>query len=173
MQSEAFTLYKLIVLYLLDTCARPLTRAQICDFVLSKEYTTYMTMQEAFVELLENNLIIGKTQGNRTYLSITEEGHNAISYFGGRINKEIRKEIAEYLKENALSISDENAIKASYQYNTSSGLYDTHLSISEKDTEILSMCLSVQGENIAEHVCDNWHKESADIYSMLVTKLYR
>ena len=38
--SEAFTLYKLIVLYMLEKVDFPLTNGQISEFILDKEYTT-------------------------------------------------------------------------------------------------------------------------------------
>ena len=39
--SETYTLYKLIVLYMLDKVDFPLTTSQISEFILEKEYTTY------------------------------------------------------------------------------------------------------------------------------------
>ena len=47
MSTEALTLYKLIVLYMLNKVNFPLTNAQISEFVLGREYTTYFTLQEA------------------------------------------------------------------------------------------------------------------------------
>ena len=45
MTSDPFTLYKLIVLYMLDRVDYPLTRTQIADFVLEKDYTSYLNLQ--------------------------------------------------------------------------------------------------------------------------------
>ena len=39
--AEAFTLYKLIILYMLDKVDFPLTNSQISEFVLDKGYTDY------------------------------------------------------------------------------------------------------------------------------------
>ena len=39
--AETFTLYKLIVLYMLDRVDFPLTTSQISEFILDKGYTTY------------------------------------------------------------------------------------------------------------------------------------
>ena len=38
--AEAFTLYKLIILYMLDKVDFPLTNSQISEFVLDKGYTS-------------------------------------------------------------------------------------------------------------------------------------
>ena len=51
--SETFTLYKLIILYMLDKVDFPLTNAQISEFILNKGYTTYFKLQQALSELTE------------------------------------------------------------------------------------------------------------------------
>lgn len=43
--AEPFTLYKLIVLYMLEKVDFPLSNTQISDFFLEKEYTNYFTVQ--------------------------------------------------------------------------------------------------------------------------------
>ena len=57
MTQKSFTIYKLIVLYMLDRVTFPLTRAQISDFILEKTYTDFLTLQQAIAELEEENLI--------------------------------------------------------------------------------------------------------------------
>ena len=47
MQQETFTLYKLIVLYMLDQISVPLGKSTINDFILDKGYTNYLTLQQA------------------------------------------------------------------------------------------------------------------------------
>ena len=44
--AEAFTLYKLIILYMLDKVDFPLTNSQISEFVLDKGYTDYFQLQQ-------------------------------------------------------------------------------------------------------------------------------
>ena len=46
MNQEPLTLYKLIVLYLLNKVSFPLTMAQVSDLILEKEYTSYLTLQQ-------------------------------------------------------------------------------------------------------------------------------
>jgi len=55
--SETFTLYKLIILYMLNKVDFPLTTSQISEFVLDKGYTTYFKLQEAISELTQSELI--------------------------------------------------------------------------------------------------------------------
>ena len=54
---ETFTLYKLIVLYMLDRVDFPLTTSQISEFILDKGYTTYFRLQSALAELTDSGLL--------------------------------------------------------------------------------------------------------------------
>lgn len=98
MNQEPLTLYKLIVLYLLNKVSFPLTMAQVSDLILEKEYTNYLTLQQVINELAQAGLITAKTLVNRTHLQITEEGRNTLSYFENRISDAIKADIGEYLK---------------------------------------------------------------------------
>lgn len=51
MNTEATTLYKLMVLYMLSKVNFPLSNSQIADFMLDKQYTTYFTLQEVLSPL--------------------------------------------------------------------------------------------------------------------------
>ena len=72
MNQEPATLYKLIVLYMLDRVTFPLTTAQISEFILDKEYTNFLTLQTVISELIETGLAESRTILNRTQLLITD-----------------------------------------------------------------------------------------------------
>ena len=55
--AESLTLYKLIILYMLNEVDFPLTNSQISEFILEKEYTNYFHLQQAFSELVDSNLL--------------------------------------------------------------------------------------------------------------------
>ena len=95
---ESLTLYKLIVLYMLEKVDFPLTNAQISGFILDKGYTTYFHLQQALSELTESELIHCETIRNSSYFSITKSGEQTLEYFGKEIPKEIKGEIAEFFK---------------------------------------------------------------------------
>ena len=74
MNQEPLTLYKLIVLYLLNKVSFPLTMAQVSDLILEKEYTSYLTLQQVINELAQAGLITAKTLVNRTHLQKAVNG---------------------------------------------------------------------------------------------------
>ena len=51
MIQEPETLYKLMILYMLNKVNFPLTNSQLTQFFLDKEYTTYFTLQQVLSEL--------------------------------------------------------------------------------------------------------------------------
>ena len=50
--AQPLTLYKLIVLYMLDRVDFPLSTSQISEFVLDKGYTTYFKLQQALIAVI-------------------------------------------------------------------------------------------------------------------------
>ena len=84
--ADTFTLYKLIILYMLDKVSFPLSNAQLSEFILEKEYTDYFTVQTALSELNETGFLRMSTVRNTSLYHITEEGRKTLSYFQNRIS---------------------------------------------------------------------------------------
>ena len=82
---EPLTLYKLMVLYLLKQVKFPMTNSQISDFFLSREYTTYYTLQQAFNEMLEAHLITGEEIHHNSRYELTREGEETLGFFGAGV----------------------------------------------------------------------------------------
>ena len=76
--AQPLTLYKLIVLYMLDRVDFPLSTSQISEFVLDKGYTTYFKLQQALSELMDAGLIRDESTHNRTLYHLTEDGSSTI-----------------------------------------------------------------------------------------------
>ena len=171
MTQDPSTLYKLIVLYMLDKVKFKLTNAQISGFTLEKEYTNYMTLQQVISDLLDTELIKADTSMNRTYYSITQEGQNTLSYFGNRISDAIQHDIDTFLAEKHLELKNEASITANY-YKSVSGEFEAQLIAKEKDIELVNIRLSVPTEEMAEAVCDGWYNKNEEIYKYLMQALF-
>lgn len=168
---ESLTLYKLIVLYMLDKVAFPLTQSQISEFVLDKGYTNYLTLQQVISELIETNLITAHTTLNRTQLTITQEGKDSLGYFEGRIGDVIKKEIVEYFKENSMELRNEVSVISNY-YKTVNGEYEAVLNAKDGDSNLVEIKLSVPTPQIASAICDNWNKKNQEVYQLLTKMLF-
>ena len=170
MSSQYLTLYKMIVMYMLKRCDMPLSKSQIYDFILDKEYTTFLTLQEVFSELASSELVLEKTAANRTYLELTPEGEETLKFFGNRINPAIKIEIDEYLKTNSMKLRNEASILSDYQ-KTGDNEYTARLTSKENGQNLVDISLIVPTEEIAQSVCNKWQENNADIYQFLIEKL--
>lgn len=171
MSQDPLTLYKLIVLYMLDRVDFPLTKAQVCDYILEKEYTNFMTLQQAISELIDAEMIKARSIRNRTHLELTQEGRDTLEFFGNRISTQIKDDINTYFKENKFQLKNEVSVLANY-YKATSGEYEANLIIKEKKINLVNLTMSVPSEEIAAAICDKWEGSSQDIYAFLVEKLF-
>ena len=69
-----FTLYKLIILYMLKNAEGVSSNSQISEFILEREYTGYFQLQQAISELLEAELVTMHTVSNTSYYQLSEDG---------------------------------------------------------------------------------------------------
>ena len=90
-----FTVYKLIVLYMLQNTENNLTNSQISEFILDREYTNYFHLQQAISELVEAELITMDTRSNVSHYRITEDGIKTLSFFQKDLSPEIKQEVRE------------------------------------------------------------------------------
>lgn len=172
MNQEPTTLYKLIVLYMLNQVNFPLTTAQISEFILDKEYTNFLTLQTVISELTETGLASSRTILNRTQLLITEEGRNTLHYFENRISDTIKEEIRDYLKAHRLELRNESSVLGNY-YKLVNGDYEAELIIKEKDADLVNIKINVPTEELAAVICNNWQKKNKDIYKYLTGELFQ
>ena len=171
MTQDPLTLYKLIVLYMLNKVNFKLSYSQISSFLLEKEYTSFMTLQEVISDLQETDLIRTDASMNRTFFSITDEGRNTLSYFGNRIGDAIIADIDAFLSEKHLELKNEASITARY-YKATSGEYEAELAAREKDVDLVNIRISVPAEDMAETICESWYSENEQIYKYLMETLF-
>ena len=152
--SETFTLYKLIILYMLNKVDFPLTTSQISEFVLDKGYTTYFKLQEAISELTQSELIRTETTHNRTLYHLTESG----------------ADIDDFLTEKQYDLKEEVSVKADYYLNTNQE-YETRCQIVENGFSLIDLKLTVPTEKEAKAITNHWNLKSQEIYTLLLTNL--
>ena len=156
---------------MLDKVSFPLSSSQISDFILEKDYTNFLTLQQVFSDLKDNNLIASKTVRNRTLFSITEDGMNTLSYFQNRISDAIKEDILNYLKENEMELRNEVSVLSDY-YRSPNGEYEAHLWAKDRNSELVSIKLTVPTEDIAAAICDKWKDKNQQIYQYLTEQLF-
>ncbi len=168
--ADVFTLYKLIVLYMAKQSREELTNSQISQFVLDRDYTDYLHLQQVLSELVETGLLKKRTVSNSSHYEITEEGSRTLYYFEKDLSSEIKKEIEEFLKE--CGVREEQRIQTPADYfETSQGGYAVRCQYIEKDTTILDLTLTAPNLEAARAICRNWPKKCPDIYTAIMGEL--
>jgi hypothetical protein len=168
--TEALTLYKLIILYMLNKVNFPLTNAQFSSFLLEKEYTTYFTLQQAISELIDSDLIKVSTIRNSSHYSITENGLHTLTFFQKKISVPIRQEIDDFLFHNKYELRNEVSVIADYLKNTNQE-YVVQCRVKEKYSDVINITLTVPDKAQAIAMCKNWEKKNHLIYDFIMTEL--
>ena len=168
--TEATTLYKLVILYMLNKVNFPLSNTQISEFMLDKQYTNYFTLQEVLSSLAEDGFIQVLTYRNSTQYKLTKDGDETISFFHTKISSTIRSEIDEYIIENKYAMKCEIGTISDY-YKSTSGDYIAHCQVKEGDTSLIELNIAVPLKEQADAICSKWRDASQDIYDFVIHKL--
>lgn len=171
MLQEPLTLYKLIVLYLLERASLPLSKTRVCNFILDKGYTNYIILNQAIAELIDADMIETQLIDERPHFSLTKEGAQTLAFFQANISDITKEEINAYLKENRLELLNELSVTAYYDRSVT-GEFEAHLLAKEKHIPLVEIALSVPTEKTAAAICQNWREKNEEIYRFLVEKLF-
>ncbi len=171
MFDEPLTLYKLIILYMLDRVSSPLTVAHVSDFILGHDYTDFVTINRAINELKEAGMLALRPMHNRTHLLLTKEGQETLRFFENRIGDAIKEDVKAYLKENEFTLRNDVSVVGDY-YKTTSGEYEARLIAKERGVNLVELTLSVPTEEMASSICDHWQAKSQEVYQTLARLLF-
>ena len=172
MAYPGLSLYKLMILYMLEKVTFPLSNNQIVDFLLNRNYTDYFHAQEAISDLVESGQIASEATKRFTLYSLTEEGLQTVSSLENMLDAGIRAEIIDYLKDNSFTLRSESGIRADYKL-TASREYAVFLEIIEQGSPLLSMTINVMTKEEAEAMCRNWSDKNQELYLMIMRALLR
>ena len=170
MLAEPMTLYKLMNLYMLHQVNFPLTNAQLSNFFLDREYTTYFTLQQALNELLDAGLVKKETMRNSSRYEITKEGEETLEFFGKNISPAIVSDMDEYLKQNRFRMRNEVGLISDF-YKSTNQDYIVHCEVREGKAVLVNLDISVPDKEQAEIMCDHWKDRSQEIYAYVMKSL--
>ena len=170
MLAEPMTLYKLMNLYMLHQVNFPLTNAQLSNFFLDREYTTYFTLQQALNELLDAGLVKKETMRNSSRYEITKEGEETLEFFGKNISPAIVSDMDEYLKQNRFRMRNEVGLISDF-YKSTNQDYIVHCEVQEGKAVLVNLDISVPDKEQAEIMCNHWKDRSQEIYAYVMKSL--
>ena len=170
MAIEAVTLYKLIVLYMLDRVDFPLSNATVIGYINESGLTDYPTILSVIDVLQNDGLIDVESNRSNTSYRLTDQGTEMLEYFGNKISDEIKKDINEYLKRNKYELKQAANTIAEY-YLTNNGDFAVHCCVKEHNASLIDLTVSVPDEEVAEFMCQRWKQENPSIYEFVMKRL--
>ena len=169
--SGQITLYKLIILYMLNEVDFPMTTSQISEFILEQEYTTFFKLKESLDEMVAADLLMVEETHNRTLYHLTKEGARTVEYFGNKISPAIQEDIEQFLREKHYDLKEESGVKSNYFFDEENGEYHVRCRLVENGSNLLDLKLIVPTEKEAQAIANAWLKDYEEIYAMLLAKL--
>ena len=169
--SEPATLYKLIILFMLDKSDIPLSNTNISDFILAMDYTNYFTLQQTLEDLETSKLITSEAPTSKdTFYRITDNGKVTLEYFSDRISGAIKEDVLNYYKTHDISLKKDTVVVAEY-YNTHGNQYAVRCQIKSNNVIVFEIDFNILGLEQAEAICENFKNKSDDVFAYLMDML--
>ena len=170
--AEPITIYKITILYMLDTADFPLFNTQISNFFLDRDYTDYFRVQEVIGDLLEAGLILAENTHSNTQYKLTDSGRETLHFFKSKLNDEIEEDVKNFFKENQIELRQENSLLANY-YLTTGSKYAARCQARSDTETLVDLTLLVQTKEQAETICSNWKEQNEEVYTYLMDILLK
>lgn len=168
--AEAYKLYKLIILYMLDKVDFPLTNSQISEFILNEGYTNYFTVQQTISELVESGFVHEESTHNRTFYHLTDDGAQTLKFFKNDISTAIQNDIDTFLTQKKYELKNEVSVKSDY-YQNSNGDYSVRCQVFEQGSSLIDLTVTAPTEAAAQTMSNNWTKKNQEVYAAIMAKL--
>lgn len=168
---EVFTVYKLIILYMLDRAEGDVTQAMLSTFLLESGYANFVSLAESYAQLEKRDLVRIRMEGDKKFLQLTDAGKEALGFFCAQLNPLIRKQVDEWLVEHGRQIREDREVTAVYERMVS-GVYEVRMSVKERGVTQLEVKLSVPDAASAEAIAGKWKEKNTGIYQYLIENLF-
>ncbi|HAL60179.1 MAG TPA: hypothetical protein DCP64_12620 [Sarcina sp.] len=168
---EVFTVYKLIILYMLDRAEGDVTQAMLSTFLLESGYANFVSLAESYAQLEKRDLVRIRLEGDKKFLQLTDAGKEALGFFCAQLNPLIRKQVDEWLVEHGRQIREDREVTAVYERMVS-GVYEVRMSVKERGVTQLEVKLSVPDAASAEAIAGKWKEKNTGIYQYLIENLF-
>lgn len=170
--AEPDTIYRVMILFMLDAVDFPLTNTQLANFLLEKDYTDYFTIQQILNGLVDAELVECSNTHNNTQYVLTNEGKLTLPYFKDKLNDSIIADIRQYLKDNRLKLKEENRAFAAF-IPTVDNTFDVRCQVQENYHPVVDLTINVKTKEQAKAICSNWQKVNMNVYTFLMDELLK
>ena len=164
---------RIIILYILNELALPITNLQLTDILASRTFMDYFSQQEIFSELLEFSLIKELTdETERKFYVITNEGKSALAALPELIPPPIKQNFDSNKKLIKEMIKRDWEINATQHIDENDNHF-VRLFVRDGDTFLVDMKILAGSKKLASEMCVNWRKNTEKVYSELINNLLK
>ncbi len=156
---------KLIILFVFDKMAIPLSEATLLDVCTSdNNWLTYMECKQYLAELIDTNLVyrVPKTDN----LNITQDGVSCLALFFTRIPASVRDDITNYTRENRMRFKKRQSYFCDYSKNAD-GTYTVLMRINNDSSTLMELKMVVANRQVAKFIYKNWVDKASSTYAIL------
>jgi DNA-binding PadR family transcriptional regulator len=163
---------KLLILYLINRMEISMSRAQITDFVMTKDIMSYFTLEQTLSVMLEQGLLEAAQENaqdaNTTRYTVTNAGHTSLDYFVNHIPRPMRVLINQYVVENRGKVKRDYEVTASYFPNVENDDFQVKCGVYEDKRAILELSISVDTREQAKLIQSNWRSNASELYQRII-----
>lgn len=166
---------KLLILYLINRMELSMSRAQITDFVMSKDFMNYFTLEQTLSVMLEQGLLEVTQEtaqdASTTRYTVTNDGLTNLEYFTNHIPRTVRVIINQYIEENRGKIKRDYESTANYFPNVEHNEFQVKCGVYEDKRALLEIAISVDTREQAKQIQANWRNNSSLMYQRIIDAL--
>jgi len=163
---------KLLLLYLINRMELSMSRAQITEFVMQKEFINYFVLEQALSELLELGLLecteINAQDANTTRYTLTQQGETCLEYFENHIPRPVRVVINQYVEENRGKVRRDYEVTATYFPDAENDDFRVKCGVYEDMRALLEISVSVDTREQAKAIQNNWRGNASKLYQRII-----
>lgn len=165
--SEDLAQKKLLLLYLIENSPQRLNKEQLVEYLLSRNYMNFFSIQVYLDELLDSEFI---NLDEEEKYKLSNKGQEALTLLSSKLEEDVKLEIQEDF--NLIKEEEEKITQVQSEYYVKeNGQYTVNIRLVEKDDILFSLYLEVASQEQAELISKNWKEKPDQLYANLISVL--
>ena len=158
------------LLYIIDKSPSNLTKYELIEFLLEKNYIDFFSIQQYLSELIDSDFIEIINNDNKEQYKVLEKGNTALDCFISKIPDNIKKDLEVEFNSQKIQKKKETQVISEY-FQREDGQFIVNLRLVENSDTLFSLYLNVATKEQAELISDSWKEKTDLIYSETIRLL--
>lgn len=158
---------KIMLLYILNQFAIPLTESQLTHFILEKEFMNYFVFKQHLSELIHSQMIEYNASEKYSYYLLSSKGKRTLNMFKKWITDDMQKILNEEVKIKKKQYIKDSEIITNY-VKIADHEYIVYLMAIEKGVPLIDFRLNVASVKQAEKICKKWRSNASFYFKQIL-----